>query len=150
MSQYILIFRGFARSPAWCHVVAAHDDRGRQAVLVGELEDNRGTSVINATEEVAEAISQRVLHGSHDFELYEYIPKGLPDLEPTFYRIDWRGQPGLFSMPTWTVIDAQTDPWLRSLRGEVKDTDYTFDALTTERDLELIDAREPEALPWAM
>jgi hypothetical protein len=150
MSQYLLIFRGFARSPAWCHVVVAHDDRGRNAVLVGELEDNAGTSVINATEQVAEAISQRLLHGSRDFVLYEYITNGLPELKPTFYRIDWRGQPGLFSMPTWTPIDPQTDPWLRSLRHQVKESDYTVNALTADRELEQIDAREPEALPWAM
>jgi hypothetical protein len=150
MSQYLLIFRGFARSPAWCHVVVAHDDRGRKAVLVGELEANRGTSVINATEQVAEAISQRLPDGSRDFTLYEYITNGLPDLKPTFYRSDWQGQPGIFSMPTWMPVDQQADPWLRSLGNEVKETDYMFDALTTERDLELIDAREPEALPWAI
>jgi len=150
MSQYILIFRGFARSPAWCHVIVAHDDRAKKAVLVGELDDNPGTSVINATEQVAEAISRRLLQGCRDFELYQYIPKGLPDLEPTFYRIDWRGQPGLFSMPTWTPVDPQMDQWLRSLRHEVKEKDYTFDALTAERDLELVDSREPEALPRAM
>ena len=150
MSQYLLIFRGFARSPAWCHVLVAHDDRGKKAVLVGELEDNPGTSVINATEQVAEAISQRLLQGGRDFVLYEYITKGLPELKPTFYRIDWKGQPGLFSMPTWTPIDPQTDPWLRSLRHQVKENNYTFDALTAGRDLELIDAREPEALPRAI
>lgn len=150
MTQYLLIFRGFARSPASCHVVVAQDDRGETAVLVGELEDNRGTSVINATEQVADAISQRLLDGSRDFALYEYIINGLPDLKPTFYRIDWRGQPGLFSMPTWTPVDQQTDPWLQSLRHQVKESDYTFDALSAERDLELIDARDPEALPWAV
>jgi hypothetical protein len=53
-------------------------------------------------------------------------------------------------MPTWMPVDQQADPWLRSLGNEVKETDYMFDALTTERDLELIDAREPEALPWAI
>jgi hypothetical protein len=150
MSQYILIFRGFARTPAWCHVIVGHDDRGQSAVLVGELDDNPGTSVINATEQVTEAISQRLLHGGREFELYEYIPKGLPDLTPTFYRIDWRGQAGMFSMPTWTVVDPEGDPWLRSLRKEVTETAYTFDALMADRDLELVDAREPEALPWAI
>ncbi len=38
---------------------------------------------------------------------------------------------------------------LGSLRHHVKENGYTFDAPSAERDLELIDAREPEALPWA-
>jgi len=150
MSQYILIFRGFARTPGWCHVVVGEDNHGQKAVLVGELDDNPGTSVINATEQVSDAISRTLLGGSSEFELYEYVIKGLPELKPTFYRIEWKGERGRFSMPTWTPVDPEADPWLRALGPCVKDQDYTFDALTAERDLELIDAREPEALPWAV
>jgi len=150
MSQYILVFRGFARTPGWCHVVVAEDHHGQKAVLVGELDDNPGTSIINATEQIADAISRKLLAGSSDFELYEYVIKGLPELKPTFYLIEWKGQPGRFSMPTWTPVDPSVDPWLRVLQSRVKDHEYTFNALTAERDLEMIDAREPEALPWAV
>lgn len=150
MSQYILAFRGFARTPGWCHVVVAEDNRGQKAVLVGELDDNPGTSVINATEQIAEAVSRKLLAGSSHFELYEYMNKGLPELKPTFYLIEWKGERGRFSMPTWTPVDPEVDPWLQALRSCVKDQDYTFNALTTERNLELVDAREPEALPWAV
>jgi len=150
MSQYILIFRGFARTPGWCHVVVGEHDRGNRAVLVGELDDNPGTSVLNATEQIAEAVSRTLLDGNSQFELYEYMTEGLPDLKPTFYRIDWKGQPGHFSMPTWDPVDSQADFWLRSLGSAVRDHDYTFKALTAERELEVVDAREPEALPWAI
>jgi len=150
MSQYILIFRGFARTPGWCHVVVGEDNRGQKAVLVGELDDNPGTSVINATEQVSDAISRALLGGSSEFEFYEYVIKGLPELKPTFYRIEWKGERGRFSMPTWTPVDPEADPWLRALGPRVKDRDYTFNALIAERDLEVIDAREPEALPWAV
>jgi hypothetical protein len=151
VSQYILRFRGFARRPSWCHAIVAHDDHGQKAVLVGELDDNPGTSTINAIEQVGEAIAEHLLSGNRSFALYQYVPKGLPDLEPTFYRVEWNGQPGSFSMPTWKVVVPQGDPWLRHLRNAVRDHDYTFDSLSSERDLELIDAtREPEDLRWAM
>jgi hypothetical protein len=53
-------------------------------------------------------------------------------------------------MPTWTVVDPKGDPWLRHLRDAVKEDGYTFNALTAERDLKVIDAREREDLPSAI
>jgi hypothetical protein len=150
MNECILIFRGFARTPGWCHVVVGEDDRGHKAVLVGELDDNPGTSVLNATEQIADAVSRTLLGGSSRFELYEFVTEGLPDLKPTFNRIDWKGPPGRFSMPTWNPVDPEADDWLRRLGGVVRSHDYTFKALTAERNLEIVDARGPEALPWAI
>ena len=144
MTEYILIYSGFARTPAWCHVVVA--DNGQPGtVLVGDLDDNPGTSVINATEEVAVAISQKLFNGAgpDDFTMFEYYAKGLPDPAPTFFRIEWEGEPGQFSMPTWTRVDPSEESGLRSISDRVLAEGYTFDALTAERDLELIDASEP-------
>ena len=149
MSEHILIFRGFARASSLCHVVVASDDRDR-AVLLGELDDNPGTTVTNALESAAESVAQMLLGGDHDFSLYEYVPKGLPSLEPTFYRIEWNGQPGRFSMPTWHVVDPDTNPWTRYFRGFVRDRGYTSAALIAERKLDVVDARTPEDLPFAM
>jgi hypothetical protein len=143
-AEYILIFIGFARTPGWCHVVV--EGNGNGTVLVGELDDNPGTSVLNATEEIASAISHKIFNGAapSDFTLFEYEVKAPPDLKPTFYRVAWNGAPGQFSMPTWTVVDPSVEPGLRSVQGSVRADDYTFDAVTSERELELIDAREPE------
>jgi len=151
MSQQILVYRGFARDPGWCHVIVGRDERtGDTAVLVGELDDNPGTTITNALEEVAEAIKRYVLNGDSDFELYQYSPQGLPDLKPTFYRIEWKGQPGRFSMPVWNVVDPRKDPWLRVLRDQVKEHNYTSHALIAERNLQVIDSRERQDLPTAI
>jgi hypothetical protein len=147
-NEFILMFRGFARTPGVCHVVVARDDY-RPRVLVGELDDNPGTSVLNATEEIGAAISRHLLDeaGPEQFTLFEYEPKGLPELRPSFYRIVWRGEPRHFSMPTWEAVQADKEPDLASLRPLVRSQNYTSDALTTERHLELIDGRWTSGIP---
>ena len=151
MSQHILVYRGFARDPGWCHVIVGRDVRtGKKAVLVGELDDNPGTTVANALAEVAQAIKHYVLNDDADFELYLYSSEGLPDLEPTFYRIEWNGQQGAFSVPIWHVVDPRADAWLRALRDQVRETGYTSQALIAERHLEVIDSRERLDLPTAI
>jgi hypothetical protein len=147
MSESILIFRGFARRASWCHVVVATDDQGATAVLVGELDDNPGTTVTNALEQVAATITSRLLDGDRHFDLYEYVPIGLPELKPTFYRIEWRGEPGEFSMPTWQTIDPKDDRWLRHIHDRVRPHEYTSQALIAERQLRIIDGRDQENLP---
>jgi hypothetical protein len=148
INEFILMFRGFARTPGLCHVVVSQDDHASHA-LVGELADNPGTSILNATDEIGAAISSYLLNdaGPQEFTLFEYEPKGLPDLIPSFYRIVWRGAPNHFSMPTWEVVDADEEPELESMRSRVRSGNYTVDALTTERDLTLVDARGVEDIP---
>lgn len=149
MSQFILVFRGFGRSPSWCHVVVASDTSGAKGVLVGELDDNPGTTVTNALEEVAESVRRELLDGDPNFDLYEYVPMGMPELRPTFYKIEWRGEPGHFSMPTWHAVEPDADPWLRQLQCNVMEHGYTAQALIAERKLQVIDPRQHEDLPVA-
>ncbi len=145
MTEYILVYPGFARSPGWCHVIASRD-AGTRSVLVGDLADNPGTSVINATEQIAALISERLFDGAAppEFEMFEYEPRSSRDLQSTFLRVDWNGDPGTFSMPTWTPVDPSTEPSLKTALGRVRADDYTFDALTSERELELIDGAVSE------
>ncbi|HYB24891.1 MAG TPA: hypothetical protein VED41_13900 [Solirubrobacteraceae bacterium] len=150
MSECILIFRGFGRDPGWCHVIVANDQRGARAVLVGELDDNPGTSVTNAIEEVAESIKREFLGGDSRFALYQYVPKDAPTLGPTFYRIEWMGQPGRFAMPVWHKVEPDVDPWLRYMRDLVMEQGYTSKALLAGRKLEVVDSRERDDLPAAM
>jgi hypothetical protein len=150
MNEYIVVFRAFARDASRCHVIVAHDDQGQKAALVGELDDNPGTSVTNALQQVADVIRLNLLDGDSEFQLYEYDPEGLPDLEPTFYRIEWNGEPGPGSMPAQDVVDPQTDPWLRRLRDRVPSDNYTSRALIAERGLDVIDARDRDDLPSAI
>jgi hypothetical protein len=145
MTEYILIYPGFARSPGWCHVIADRE-AGTRSVLVGDLSDNPGTSVINATEQIAALISEHLFDGAEpsEFAMFEYEPRGTRDLAATFLRVDWHGQPGTFSMPTWTPVDPTTEPSLRKALSRVRADAYTFDALTAERELELIDGAGSE------
>ncbi|MBV9334373.1 MAG: hypothetical protein JO243_00660 [Solirubrobacterales bacterium] len=152
MSQYLVRYAGFARTPGVCHVVVARDTQGEAAVLVGELEDNPGTSTINAIEQIAALISKRLLTGSTSFSLYQYALVGIPEpeeLRPTFYRVRWEGGRA-FAMPVWDVVEPDTDPWLRHIKGAVKPRDYTMNALLAEldRNLELVDG-VAEPIPWA-
>jgi hypothetical protein len=152
VSQYIVRYQGFARAPGVCHVVVAHDQAGEIAVLVGELRDNPGTSTVNAIEQVAGLISEKLLDGREDFSLYQYTLVRIPDPDrprPTFQRVTWNGGRA-FTMPTWEIVDPHHDPWLRYLTDKVKSSDYTLNSLLTEldRDLELIDG-VAEPLPWA-
>jgi hypothetical protein len=145
MTEYILKYPGFSRDPGVCHVVVP-DEGPLDSLLVGSLQDNPGTSVTNATEEIALALSELLFQGARSsaFTMFEYEPRGLPDLTPTFYRVVWRGVSDRFSMPTWDVVDPDQEPQLHSLRTKVREQDYTFDALTTERDLVLIESPELE------
>jgi len=145
MNEYILLYPGFARTPGWCHVIVAGNGHP-SAVLVGDLDDNPGTSVVNATEQIATAISERLFDGASpdDFAMFEYYTGGESDTEPTFLRVEWEGEPGHFSMPAWTTIDPSEEPGLHSISIRVRPDRYTFDALTTERDLELIDVSTPD------
>lgn len=152
MSQYIVRYKGFARAHGICHVVVARDERDSIAVLVGELKDNPGTSTINAIEQVAALISEKLLNGSTNFSLYQYALVGLPDPDqprPTFYRVTWNGTRA-FTMPSWKVVDPDLDPGLQDVKSTVKPRDYTMDSLLSEvdRDLELVDG-VAEPLPWA-
>jgi len=119
-------------------------------VLVGELDDNPGTSVTNAIEEVAESIKREFLGGDSRFALYQYVPKDAPTLGPTFYRIEWMGQPGRFAMPVWHKVEPDVDPWLRYMRDLVMEQGYTSKALLAGRKLEVVDSRERDDLPAAM
>jgi hypothetical protein len=143
MTEYLLTYAGFSKVPGICHVIAADESTD---VLVGDLDDNPGTSVVNATEEIGWALS-RLLFDKQDpaaFRLFEYDPHGLPDLEPTTCRVQWNGEPGTFSMPTWVPLEPDERAKIGDLIEKVRAQDYTFDALSSERDLIHIESPELE------
>jgi len=106
-------------------------------VLVGSLQDNPGTAVVNATEEIGAALSELLFDsaGSSAFTMFEYDPRGLPTLAPTAFRVVWHGERDRFAMPTLEVVEPADDPELGSLLAKVRDDDYTLDRLLVERDL---------------
>jgi hypothetical protein len=41
---------------------------------LGELDDNEGTSTTNALELIAEAVAHRLLNGTNDLTVYQWLP----------------------------------------------------------------------------
>jgi hypothetical protein len=141
MTEYLLTYAGFSKTPGICHVIAADESTD---VLVGNLDDNPGTSVINATEEIGWALS-RLLFDDADptaFRMFEYDPRGVPSLEPTTSRVQWNGEPGTFAMPTWVSVESEMLAEIADLLRKVRVQGYTFDALSSERDLIHIESPE--------
>jgi hypothetical protein len=139
VNEFLLLYRGFAQTTGWCHVVVG--DGEIPVALVGQLEDNPGTSVTNAIEEIASILGKNVFGGAgpSGFVLYEFQIRRLGDIRAAFLRIGWEGQPRSFSEPTWTPADPSADPLLSPLAEHVRLAEYTFAALTTERNLRVVD-----------
>lgn len=138
IEQYLLAYQGFSTEPGVCHLLVARDAPDGRAALVGDPEDNPGTSPTNALERVAAAIAEHLFAGRSAFRLYQYEPHGLPELAPTFYAISWQG--GVpFSKPAWDPVDPRQDPFLDEARRLVRESDYTLAAL---RGWPVIDATE--------
>ena len=101
VDQYLLTYPGIGDLRSKCHVAVQRNNR---RAIAGQLADNPGTSVTNALENVALAISQLFFDGSRDFKLFEYTPRDLVDRRPTLYAIRWH-RPNAFQMPEWTKTD---------------------------------------------
>lgn len=140
MREFILIYAGFGREPGWCHVVVSTAP-GFRAALLGELQDNPGTSVTNALEEAANGVASTTFEGRHDFSIYQYDPAGIPTLKPTFWEITWKGAAGTFALPLWEPVDPAHDQWLTKAQKYVMPENYTAVSLRESRALRLVDSR---------
>lgn len=139
--QFLLAYDAFIRTPGICHVIV-FDRPEPPVVVVGELDDNPSTSATNAIETVADAISRKVLPGRTDFDLFEYVPKGLPAMQPTFYRVTWEGgRP--FRWPVWNRVDPSAEVWLQMASKYVTPSPYLSTQIRGER----IDATSREVFP---
>lgn len=139
LEEYLLAYKAFSTEPGVCHVVLGRDAPEGSAVVVGDPEDNPGTSVTNAIERVASAIDHHLFHDKFDFRLYQYEPRGLPDLKPTFYVVIWRGgRPG--SMPTWEPVLPEQDAFLAEASHHFEIPDYNLENLAGRQ---VIDATDP-------
>ncbi len=139
--EYLLQYRGFGAEPGICHVVVAQDD-GPATVLVGAPNENPGTSVTNALEEVSGEISTLILGGERDFRLYQYEPEGLPHRKPTFYRITWT--PKAFRMPQWKPVTPESEQPLIPLANVLPEpAHYNVANLRLRADVEHIQPRDP-------
>jgi hypothetical protein len=126
VQEYLLVYTGFGTSIGVCHVVLSRSPE-EAMVLVGQLEDNPGTSVTNAIERVAERISTNLLDGREAFELFEYFPGG-GIVIPRFARVTWEGGKP-FYMPVWHEIEPISHPWLEVAARRVGQEPYTTESI---------------------
>lgn len=64
------------------HVRVFEAERELPVVIAGQLDDNAGTSVTNAIEEIAAIAADRYFDGATDFELFEFYPAPLGPTQP--------------------------------------------------------------------
>src|SRR3954469_9286567 len=133
LEEFLLDYVGAPGSTGRCHVVV---DRANRDALVGELDDNPGTSVNNALERVADAVSRLFFSGTSEFTLYQYSPSSPTAGGPATFRIEGRG--GRFRMPEW-VTPAPDDLFVLEVARLTRDR---ASYLSTALDLPAVGAAE--------
>jgi hypothetical protein len=87
--ERLLANRGFYGFDGLCHL-RIHQRAGELPVVIAaELDDNPGTSVTDAIEMVAYAITQEALPDGREFRLIEHHPAGGARDEPTFELVSF-------------------------------------------------------------
>lgn len=97
LTEYIMLFDGFSGRPSVCHLLLAP----AEGVVLGELDDNPGTSLTNALELACAAVADEFFDRSTTFPVFEWIPHDLPTYQPDMLRIVWHASG--FRLPEWTA-----------------------------------------------
>ena len=129
-NEYLLCFGGFSGRPSYCHLFVA-----REGVVLGELKDNKGTSVTNALELVCAGIAVRFFDGSSKFEVFEWLPEDAFTEQGRMLEIRWHAQ-GL-RLPEWRPV-LKLPPYAEAAESKIRQqAPYTRRALS-RRGIELI------------
>jgi hypothetical protein len=95
----LLAYQGLNGVDGVCHV-RAYEQPGRLPVVIaGALDDNPGTSLTNAVEMAAHAISSEIFRDGREFQLVEYHP-GVPEESPALH----------FALVHFLHADSSEDP----------------------------------------
>jgi hypothetical protein len=95
LAEFLLYFDGFSRAESVCHALV---DRSFGVVL-GELEDNPGTSLTNALENACAVVATRFFDRRTGFQVFEWLPTDPVTREPGMFRIKWHADG--FRLPEW-------------------------------------------------
>jgi hypothetical protein len=125
LEQCVLEYAGFSVARGRCHVVF---DRRAADALVGDPRDNPGTSVTNAIEQVASALTRTLSVDLGKGRLHEYVPWDPRMRGQWTARVDFRA--GAWSMPVWNDADLD-DPFLAAALMAVDEIQpYALSAMT--------------------
>ena len=108
--SYVLSFRGFGNCASKCGIMLWRREGVPVVVLMVELSDNKGTSVTNYSENIANMVMQleKITPATLFFEVYQddLTSKGrkLRKVEDAIDMVEyeWRSNYGLFAYPKWT------------------------------------------------
>jgi hypothetical protein len=106
LEEYRMLFDGFSGRSSSCHLLLAP----AEGVVLGELDDNPGTSLTNALELACAAVSDEFFDRTTDFPIFEWIPHDLPTDRPNMLEIFWHAQG--FRLPEWKTPTRA--PWFVS------------------------------------
>jgi hypothetical protein len=112
--EHLLEYPGWGLAWGRCHVITQD---GVDKVVVGGPAGNPGTSVVNAIEQIADAIEKHIHPDT--FELYEYLPWSVPTRRPSFQRVIFSPAES-HKMPQWQDADPDNDPFLREALAAIK------------------------------
>lgn len=135
-TEYLLRFPGFSNRTSVCHLFLAGD-----GIVLGELEDNKGTSVTNALEIVCAGIVDTFFDGKTDFAVFEWIPHDVFTAEGRMLEIKWHASG--FRMPEWLSV-LRLPPYAEEAESAIRAyRSYTYSAIR-KRPIEEVDLdREP-------
>ena len=112
--EHLLAYPGWGLDWGRCHVITQD---GVDKVVVGEPVGNPGTSVVNAIEQIADAIAKHI--HAEPFELYEYLPWSVATRRPSFQHVIFT-PPDSHDMPQWKDADPHDDPFLQEALAAIK------------------------------
>jgi hypothetical protein len=113
LQEQVLIFDGFAAEQSWCHLVLAQN----RGVVLGELDDNPGTSLTNALELACAAVAVHFFNGRTDCPIFEWLPQDLRTRAPKMLEIKWHA--GGFRLPEW-VPPRKPPPFVRRAEDRIQ------------------------------
>ena len=116
--EHLLCFTGFTDRLSVCHLFVS-----QRGIVLGELEDNKGTSVTNALELVCAGVAARFFDGSVDFEVFEWLPKNVLIETGRMLEIKWHAA-GL-RLPEWRPV-LKLPAYAQAAESEIRKLDpYT-------------------------
>jgi hypothetical protein len=113
--EQILTYPGWGLDWGRCHIVTRH---GGDKVVVGDPVGNPGTSVVNAIEQIADAITAEGIYPDQ-FDLYEYRPWSIATRRPSFQRIIFTPT-DTHKLPHWQDADPAGDQFLEQALAAIK------------------------------
>ena len=152
--ECLLRYPGLHGADGVCHVRVFERDGALPVVVVGNLDDNPGTTITNAIEMVGEAVKRNVIPDGREFELIEHYSGALTD--PTIPAFSWvlfEHQDSKQRAGTVVLVDddGNTVEYGREIEGDFRNPKWeTIDDITAELGCEIATWKEGRYTSYAV